>query len=151
MEYGIIRITPENYYRFAAMVAWRQTGVRQQAVNAPACEDVLRELSNPNLTVYALETEGVLVGWISLVYIPKVSKFRHGHVYVDELWVEPGYRRRGYAQALMRKADELAIKTCATGVRLYVNVENPAAKALYEKCGYTTDGTADFMEKAVRQ
>ena len=35
----------------------------------------------------------------------------------------------------------------AAGVRLYVNVNNPIAKQLYEKCGYNYEGTAEFMEK----
>ena len=32
-------------------------------------------------------------------------------------------------------------------IRLYVNVNNPAAHSLYEHCGYQQDGQACFMEK----
>lgn len=48
------------------------------------------------------------VGWISLIYMPKAGKWNgHGHIYVDELWIEPSFRGQGLAKALMRKADEL--------------------------------------------
>ena len=43
--------------------------------------------------------------------------------------------------------DELKNKLDATGIRLYVNVNNPVAKNLYEACGYVEDGRAIFMEK----
>lgn len=71
----------------------------------------------------------------------------HGHVYVDELWVEPDFRGRGLAKALMQKAEELKTELKAAGVRLYVNVNNPSAHKLYETCGYREDGQAYFMEK----
>lgn len=96
--------------------------------------------------MYAAEADARFVGWISLVYIPKVSRTL-GHVYVDELWVAPGYRRRGIAQQLLQQADRLRADLQATGIRLYVNTQNPAAKALYEKCDYVADGQADWMEK----
>lgn len=35
----------------------------------------------------------------------------------------------------------------ATGLRLYVNVNNPIAEKLYRDCGYKKDGEAFFMEK----
>ncbi len=66
---------------------------------------------------------------------------------MDELWVQPDYRGKGLAKALMKKADELKQNYNATGVRLYVNVNNPTAKGLYESCGYVEDGQAYFMEK----
>lgn len=69
------------------------------------------------------------------------------HVYVDELWVEPSYRKRRLASALMQKAEELVKQLDASGERLYVNINNPEAKRLYERCGYQGEGTAIFMEK----
>lgn len=47
----------------------------------------------------------------------------------------------------MEKSDELLKITASAGVRLYVNTENPNAKRLYEKCGFSESGTAYFMEK----
>lgn len=80
--------------------------------------------------------------------MPKVGKWKgHGHIYVDELWVEPNFRGQGLAKALMKKADELKMELEATGIRLYVNVNKTAAKKLYERCGYLEEGQAYYMEK----
>ena len=149
MAYSIERITPNNYYAFDDMVYWRENGAERLPCVQPLAERMRKELANPNLYVYAVKVENRFVGWISLVYIPKIgSRWNcHGHVYVDELWVQPNYRGRGYAKALMQKADELKDALEASGIRLYVNVNNPAAQNLYENCGYQEDGQACFMEK----
>ena len=92
--------------------------------------------------------QGRMVGWISLVFMPKLSRWQGaGALYVDELYVEPAFRRQGIARALMVWAERRA-KTLGTAcLRLYVNLENPAAKALYASMGYLERGSADFMEK----
>ena len=149
MDCSIERIGEHNYCAFDDMVYRRGNGAEREPCASHLSERMRNELANPNLYVYAAKDENRFVGWISLVYIPKIgSRWKgHGHVYVDELWVEPHYRGRGYAKALMQKADELKNERDATGIRLYVNVNNPAAHSLYEHCGYQQDGQACFMEK----
>lgn len=148
MNYGIERIDKNNYPLFEDMVFLRQHGFVREPSHAAVPEQILRELENPDLYVYAVRVEERFVGWISLVYIPKVGRWEgHGHVYVDELWVAPEHRGRGLGKALMKKADDLRAELDAAGIRLYVNVNNPAAKNLYEHCGYREDGQAVFMEK----
>lgn len=78
----------------------------------------------------------------------KVGKYNgKGHIYVDELRIQPLYRKQGLAKELMNKADELAIAMKATGIRLYVNTDNPTALNLYEKCRYDCACSAYLMEK----
>lgn len=149
MNFQIDRIDAANYSRFDDMVFWRQNGCEREPSQTPVSEQMKKALANPNLQVYAAMVDKRYVGWISLVYIPKIgSRWNgHGHVYVDELWVEPGFRGRGLAKALMKKADDLKTEWDAVGIRLYVNVNNPTAQKLYERCGYLEDGQAYFMEK----
>ena len=150
MDFTIERINEKNYSLFDDMIFWRQNGLEREPMPTPITEQAANELANPNLYVYAVMVEKRYVGWISLVYIPKIgSRWQnHGHVYVDELWVEPHFRGKGFAKALMAKADELKKELDAVGIRLYVNVQNPTAKNLYEHCGYLEDGQAYFMEKS---
>lgn len=149
MNCTIEKIDINNYSLFDDMVFWRENGFEREPSQTPVAEHIKKELSNSNLYVYAVKVDNRFVGWISMVYIPKIgSRWNgHGHVYVDELWVEPSFRGNGFAKALMKKADELKIELEATGVRLYVNVNNPIAKNLYKACGYLEDGQAYFMEK----
>jgi ribosomal protein S18 acetylase RimI-like enzyme len=108
-------------------------------------------LDNENLFIYAAQIENKFVGYISIAYIPKVGKNRHGYngfLYIDELWTNPNYRRNGIAYALMMKADELCKEMNISGLRLYVGGSNPGALALYTKCGYRDRGNdAHFMDK----
>jgi len=148
MDYIIERITESNYPLFEDMVFWRENGYEREPLQVPVSGRIKRELINTNLYVYAVMVEARYVGWISLIYMPKVGKWNgQGHIYVDELWVEPGFRGRGLARALMKKADELKEELEAAGIRLYVNVNNPVAGRLYGSCGYKEDGQAYFMEK----
>ena len=148
MDYTIEKIDANNHSLFDDMVFWRENGFEREPTQEPVSEQIKKELLNPDLYVYAVKVDGRYVGWISCVYIAKVGKWKgHGHIYVDELWVEPSFRGNGFAKALLKKADELKDKLGATGIRLYVNVNNPVAKNLYEACGYVEDGRAVFMEK----
>ena len=148
MEIQIVRVDCENYPRFEDMVFWRKNGEeRAPSLDAPSAQ-ICAELKNENLRVYAAEAGGRFVGWISLIYLPKIGHWGgRGHVYVDELWVAPTYRRRGIAKRMLSKADEMADELGAHGVRLYVNTENPGAQLLYASHGYEPSGTAVMMGK----
>ena len=146
MNFTIERITENNFSAFADMTYWRKNGQERKG-DTPPGDMVKKHLADKNFRVYAAKADGRFVGWIALVFMPKISWTDTGFVYVDELWVQDDYRRQGIATALMKKADEMKKEFSAVGVRLYVNVNNPGAKDLYEKCGYTCQGTAEFMEK----
>lgn len=152
-EYKIIKVDNQNYFMFDDMVFWRMN--RRERTYAEKSEaannnfsDVSLALANPNLYVYVALDDDKFVGWISIIYMPKIGRLNGlGHIYVDELWVEPIYRKQGIANKLMKKADELLNTTASAGVRLYVNTENPNAQRLYEKSGFSESGMAYFMEK----
>ena len=147
-DFDIERVDEANYEMFDDMAFLRAHGFRREQAPAPLSGRMREALADPDFRLYAARAEGRFVGWIALMYMPKLGKWQgRGHVYVDELWVEPGFRRRGIARALMRKADELAAAREAMGVRLYVNTDNPAAQALYERCGYRMGCQARLMEK----
>jgi ribosomal protein S18 acetylase RimI-like enzyme len=59
-----------------------------------------------------------------------------GSWYVDALAVDPAWRRRGVASALLAAAEEQAARAGTTGVALDTGVANHGARALYERCGF---------------
>lgn len=61
-------------------------------------------------------------------------------LYVDALAVDAGARRRGVAQALLERADELALESGARVVALDTGIENSAAQAFYEASGFRRTG-----------
>lgn len=148
MNYEIEKVNSNNYHLFDDMIFWRANGYERTPEDNLVSDNIVKELENPNLYIYAMKMDNRYIGWISLVYIPKVGRWNgNGHIYVDELWIEPSYRGRGLSKILMREADMLKVQLNATGIRLYVNVDNPTAQCLYERCGFIKDGQAYFMEK----
>lgn len=151
MCYTIEKITTENYHLFDDMISWRLKGQERSVSKKTISKNKTHDteiLSNQNLNIYAVQTDDKFVGWISLVYIPKIGKPNcNGHIFVDELWVQPTYRQMGMAKALMKKGDELKESMAVVGVRLYVSQENPAAIKLYENSGFRNEGPTYFMEK----
>ena len=150
LEIKIKRITKNNYYKFDNMVYWRKTGYErtdeEKELNAKkSFNDAYRELNHQDFYVFAAEYQNIFIGWISLIYMPKVGKWNKGVLYVDELWTSPEYRRRSVAYKLMNKAVDIQKQTQAQTIRLYTH--NIAAQKLYEKCGFKELGNAIFLEK----
>ena len=63
-----------------------------------------------------------------------------GMLYVDALATAPEHRRRGVATALLEDAERLARGAGLKGVALDTGIENRAARALYERYGFTQRG-----------
>lgn len=148
MNYKIVKIDARNYSLFDDMIYWRMNGSERLPLKEAIKQSIINELSNPNLFIYVVEVERRYVGWISLIYMPKVGKYNgFGHVYVDELWIHPSYRRNGFAYELMKKAEILRQEKNATGIRLYVDIDNISAKKLYEQCDFSVSCSAYLMEK----
>ena len=63
-----------------------------------------------------------------------------GVLYVDALATHPDFRRRGVATALLEEADRLAARAGLPAVALDTGIENRAARALYERRGFTGRG-----------
>ena len=76
MEYIIERIDVTNYCRFDDMVFRRENGYDRISSDSQVSEKIKIELANQNLHIYAIEVEDRYVGWISLIYMPKVGKCR---------------------------------------------------------------------------
>ena len=63
-----------------------------------------------------------------------------GMLYVDALATAPEHRRRGIATALLADVERLAQRAGLKGVALDTGIENRAARALYERYGFTQRG-----------
>jgi len=55
---------------------------------------------------------------------------------LNDLYVDEKYRKLGLARKLMAMAKEHALLTKAQGLKLATQIENSAAKSLYEQLGY---------------
>jgi len=58
---------------------------------------------------------------------------------LEELWVRPELRGGGLGRALLEAAMQLARAHGATRIDLNTSVDDGAARALYESCGFTNE------------
>ena len=135
------------------MVYWRLNGkekiqTKKFETKTQIPRDIKNILSNDNHIVYLALANNKMIGWTALCFIPKLGMLKSkGHVYVDELWVEPSFRNKGIGKKLMKMADEWAFIKGSIGIRLYVNQDNYSAQRLYKNCGFNNSAAAIFMEK----
>jgi len=153
MNYQIVKVTKENYQWFDDMIYFRLNNVeRKNDQNQTNIKDLqvdnLKELENSNLHLYAATVNEKMIGWISLIYLPKVGKYKgRGIIYIDELWVEKGHRNKGIGKALLMKADELSSNLNASSIRLFVDSSNQIAQKLYNSCKFRVVSNNLMMEK----
>ena len=82
-----------------------------------------------------IEAEGRIVG--SLMVTTEWSDWRNGEFWwIQSVFVQPDWRRRGIFSALYRHVEALAIEAPGViGLRLYVERENIRAQRTYEALG----------------
>jgi ribosomal protein S18 acetylase RimI-like enzyme len=73
----------------------------------------------------------------------------HSTLYVDALAVDPRFRRRGVARALLAAAEQQAAGAGLEGVSLDTGLRNDAARALYAAAGYEERETRHAPNPAV--
>jgi ribosomal-protein-alanine acetyltransferase len=68
------------------------------------------------------------------------SSSRHA-INVDQLAVDASFRHQGIGTALLKKAEDIALKNHFRAVTLQVRADNDNAKRLYEEMGYQKIGS----------
>jgi ribosomal protein S18 acetylase RimI-like enzyme len=154
IQFTIERITRENYHMFDDMVNWRIKGIEltkdeKQVNKSNEFIEAYKELEHPGFYSYGALCDGRFVGWISIMYAPKIGpRWKKGVLYIDELWTAPEFRGKGIAEQLMKKAFDCQKETGAIEVRLYVGDDNIIAQELYKKCGMQIMWKAIYMRSS---
>ena len=122
---------------------------REEGEDPAAAAEGLRRSVEHNDTLgseaawlYCASEGGAFVGYASVVRFPKLDE-RVGYLFVDELHVLRGHRRRGVASGLIGAVVDRARVLGYCGVRLLVRRQNDAACALYARLGF------DFNETGI--
>jgi len=94
---------------------------------------VVAEFANTFSEFWAYIIEDEAVGYVGFRIVC-------GELQISNVAVLPQFRRRGIATQLVNAAVLRGKETGCSGAELEVNVSNVAARALYEKCGFTVAG-----------
>jgi ribosomal protein S18 acetylase RimI-like enzyme len=65
-------------------------------------------------------------------------------IVVHRVAVDPAFRGRGVAEALMRQAEDVAARRGITVLRVDTNTQNQATQKLFPKLGYTLSGETEL-------
>jgi ribosomal protein S18 acetylase RimI-like enzyme len=110
---------------------------------------------NPRITAYIAEHAGTCVGMITCSE-RYYTGWPEPTFYVSDMWVEPPFRRRGVARALLGRVAAHAIARGSPMIELTVQEDSPA-RNLYRSCGFDrvrhsvsyVAGTAALAELAI--
>lgn len=100
-------------------------------------DDIVRMLEDDQKTIFVADTGNDVAGYI-------FCQFRHVggsvmrdylNLYIDDLCVDPKYRRMGIGRALFERARQLACERGAYNIDLNVWAFNESAIAFYESLG----------------
>ncbi|AUD64566.1 hypothetical protein BK011_02305 [Tenericutes bacterium MZ-XQ] len=102
----------------------------------------INSIEDDHLYLYVIHDEAVY-GWISIVKIPKIG-YVDSIYYLDELYIAPENRHKGYAKQLL---DHMHQTFKDKPQRLYVELSNNDAIALYEKEHFKKQNQCYYMTK----
>ncbi len=92
--------------------------------------------SRRNGRLLVLEQDGELAGYAVVGFCFSLE-FDGRYALLDELYVLPAFQGLGLGKQLMQQAEQLALAEGCRALRLEVNDDNPHARGIYERAGYT--------------
>jgi len=109
----------------------------------PESKDYREYLTDPDKAIFLAYADGELAGQIRML------KWWNGYAYVDDLAVEPRFRKFGIGRALLERGIEWARDKGLYGVMLETQDINVPACRLYQKCGFELGGFDRNVYKAL--
>jgi ribosomal protein S18 acetylase RimI-like enzyme len=105
-----------------------------------------KRISNKDSEIFVAETiENKLVGFVQLY--PLFSSTRMKKFWLlNDLFVHPEFRGKGFSIELIQKAKTLVVETNACGMYLETDKTNLIGNNLYPKTGFKLNSTANFYE-----
>jgi GNAT superfamily N-acetyltransferase len=98
-------------------------------------------LEHPDAEIFVAELDGSIAGAVSLWFRPRLNWTTH-EAWIPDLYVDPDFRRRGAARALLDACVEAARTRGCHRLILESGHERAEAHQLYETYGFVHSGRA---------
>lgn len=98
-------------------------------------------LEHPDSEIFVAELDGAIAGAVSLTFRPRLN-WTTPEAWVPDLYVDPGFRRRGAARALLDACVQAARERGCHRLVLESGHGRAEAHQLYESYGLTHSGRA---------
>ncbi len=141
MTYRYERLGPDQLPRMRSLnrLFGKVFDDRESYLEAPPTDAYLAErLADPSFAVLVATTDGEVIGGLAAYVLRKFERAR-SEIYIYDLAVDAGHRRRGVATALIRALAPLVRETGAHVVFVQADPGDGPAIALYESLGVRED------------
>ncbi|HIQ02521.1 MAG TPA: GNAT family N-acetyltransferase [Anaerolineales bacterium] len=96
---------------------------------------------SPAMDVLVAETDGKVVGFLTISYMPGLIRLR---ALIGEMAVDPAYRRQGIGASLVEAAIQRATSRGAAHLLVDTSRGDSAAQEFYQACGFEMGGVASL-------
>ena len=105
--------------------------------------DVATYIDNPDKAIFIAYADQQAAGQVRL------CTYWNRYAYIEDIAVDPGFRKRGIGERLMRAAIDWARSKRLPGVMLETQNINTAACRLYQRCGFTLGGFDRYLYRGL--
>lgn len=97
--------------------------------------------AHPGMQLFIGLADDVPAASVTLIVIPNLTRGGAPYALIENVVTAAGYRKRGYAGALIAHAVKTAWQAGCYKVMLLTGSKDPATLRFYENCGFTNDKT----------
>lgn len=124
----------------AVVALWERCGLTRPWNNPR--KDIARKM--------AVQPEWFLVGVVDERIVVTAMAGYDGHRgWINYLAVDPDFRHRGYARAIMERAEQLLLAFGCPKINVLIRSDNAAAIAFYERIGFAQDDVLSFGKRLI--
>jgi len=119
--------------------------------SVPEDNDKLRNtwskiLSNDDYHIVVGEEDRIIVSSCTCIIVPNLTRSVSPYALIENVVTHPDYRCKGYAEACMKYAGEIAADNGCYKIMLITGSSNPDTHRFYRKCGYNSDGKTAYYK-----
>jgi ribosomal protein S18 acetylase RimI-like enzyme len=134
----IRRLTIDDYEELTGL--WRRAGLHFKQKGRDSKEALRMQMAAKPQFFFGVFENNDLVGAVILS-----SDIRRG--WINRLAVDPRYRRKGIAQALIAESEKVFKKEGLPVISVHVEDWNVASQKLFRKCGYAEHHDVIYFSK----
>ncbi len=121
----------------ALLVLYHHLNPADPPLERSVAEEKLRAMvRQPGMTVLGGFADGTMVSSCTLIVIPNLTRAGASYALIENVVPHAGHRQKGYGQAVVRAAVDLALKAGCYKVMLLTGRADPAVHKFYARCGF---------------
>jgi len=120
---------------------------REKLPETPELNSLWNEIiADEDYHILVGEIEGKIVSSVTAVIIKNLTRGMRPYALIENVVTHKAYRCRGYAQALMQKASEIAESRGCYKIMLLTGAKDENTLKFYEKCGFNSKDKTAFIK-----